>query len=42
MKAYRGSEDVTPRILNLGTRWSGQLLALVALPAEKGPLLPIR
>jgi hypothetical protein len=35
MKAYRRSIGRTPLILNLGTRWSGQLHAPVAFPLPK-------
>jgi hypothetical protein len=41
VKAYWGSGCIAPRILYLGTRWSGQLHAPAALPPEKEPLVPI-
>jgi hypothetical protein len=39
MKAYKGSRDIAPLILNLGTRWrlSAQLHALVLLPMGRNP-----
>jgi hypothetical protein len=41
MKADWGSGYIAPRILDLGTRWSGQLHALASLPPGKEPLVPI-
>jgi len=41
MKMYLGREHTAPCILNLGTRWNGQLHALVALPPWKEPWYPL-
>jgi hypothetical protein len=43
MKTYWGSGDVTPRILDFGTRWRmcGQFHALAALPPGKEPSVPV-
>jgi hypothetical protein len=41
MKAYWGSGCIVSRILDLGTRWGGQLHDPAALPRGKEPLVPI-
>jgi len=43
MKTYWGSGSITPRILDLGTRWevSGQLYIPAALPPGKESPVPI-
>jgi hypothetical protein len=41
MKTYWGSEGIAPRILDLGTRLSGQFYAPAALLPGKEPLVPI-
>jgi hypothetical protein len=41
MKAYWRTERIATRILEPGTRWSGQLHAPAALPPGKNPLNPL-
>jgi hypothetical protein len=41
MQAYWGTGGITPRSLDLGTRYSGKLHALAALFPGKKPLVPI-
>jgi hypothetical protein len=36
-----GVADVAPLVLNLGSRWTGQLHFPAALPGAKGPTVPI-
>jgi len=38
MKTYWGNGDITPRILNLGTRWRW---AVIFTPRGKSPPVPI-